>query len=71
MRLRMHAIVNMEFSELVGNIWSHHNLPALQSVFTLPGDGSLHSRVAGSGLQLMLAHAALICALGTKPGLQL
>jgi len=40
-RLMMHAIVNMEFSELVGNIWSHHNLPALQSVFTLPGDSSL------------------------------
>ena len=49
----------------------HHNLHTVQSVFVLPEGGSLHSRVVGSGLQLMLVHAALICAIGTKPGLQL
>ena len=49
----------------------HLNLPAIQSVFTLPGGSTLHSRVAGSGLQLMLVHTALICSTGTKPDLQL
>jgi len=32
--------------------------------------GSLHSREDGSGLQVMLVHTALICVLGTNPGLQ-
>ena len=36
-----------------------------------PGSGSSHCRVAGSGLQVMLVHTALICVLGTNPGLQL
>ena len=31
----------------------------------------VHSREAGSGLQVMLVHTALICVLGTNPGLQL
>jgi len=35
-----------------------------------PGSGSLHSRLAGSDLQVMLVHM-LICAVGTNPGLQL
>ena len=33
--------------------------------------GTLHSREAGSGLQVMLVHIALICVPGTNPGLQL
>jgi len=64
----MHATVDMEIqSLLVGNF----NLPVLHSVFTLPGSGSLHSSVAGSGIQLMLVHDAIFCTIGTKPGMQL